>query len=163
MELRLMSWDSPRDSYRVLRKKLGWPQRQPQKGSQCEQTLIAPHWLECHLSLTTPHTLSNEASAQGVLEWPQKQLCEHQQELGGLQGKQGGPKKKLCFIFITKYFPHYSSDDCNRFIKVKVLRKLALICFCKGKSDKIAFQLFQLKQAIINENEVGFLHCTLYL
>ena len=42
-------------------------------------------------------------------------------------------------IFITKYFPHYSSDDCNRFIKVKVLRKLALICFFKGKLPKIAF------------------------
>ena len=48
-------------------------------------------------------------------------------------------KEAMCLILITKYFPHHSSDDCNRFIKVKVLRKLALVGFCKGKLHKIAF------------------------
>ena len=48
-------------------------------------------------------------------------------------------KEAICLIFNTKYFPHHSSDDCNRVIKVKVLRKLALVCFCKGKLHKIAF------------------------
>ena len=69
MGLRLRSWNSPETAIGSSERSLDGLRGSLKRDLNASRLLLH-HWIECHLSLTTPHTLSNKASAQGVLECP---------------------------------------------------------------------------------------------